>query len=477
MHFWRNKKLTQAIMALDLVLVGASFIFAYWVKKYMATPFQGLATQPNYYIVLSLLLIASFYTFKTLIPYTPCNQERFLKKASHILLANLSALGLLIVALYILHIQNVSRIFLFLSCALATALIITRHLVMLHMTSKCTHMLDKGIKILVVGTKERAKETIKSIYDNHDNLYTVVGCLDLNGEKVGKRVYRDVMVIGEMNDFKHILLNQVIDEVIFAIPLRRIPNASEHISFAEKLGVEIRIIPDWQLQKIMFRPETASISFEDFMGMPTLCLSSTPKKDLDIMVKGVMDFTLSLAGLIVLSPILLLISLAIKIGSDGPVFFKQIRCGINGRHFEVYKFSTMVEDAELLKSQLSSANEMDGPVFKIKDDPRVTTVGKFLRKTSLDELPQLFNVLKGEMSLVGPRPPLPEEVEAYLPHQRRRLSMKPGITCIWQVSGRNKIGFEQWMKLDLKYIDNWSLWLDCKLLALTVRAVVRGTGH
>jgi len=477
MHFWRNKKLTQAIMALDLILVATGFIFAYWVKKYVYSPFQGLATEPNYYIVLSLLLIASFYTFRSLIPYSPCSQEPFLKKASRIFLANLSALGLLIVALYILHIQNVSRLFLLLSCFLATALIIARHLSITYMSSMCTRIQEKGVNILVVGTKERAKETIKAIYDSHNQFYKVVGCLDLSADKIGKRVYRDVLVIGEVNDFKQILLHQVIDEVVFAIPLRRIPNASEQISFAEKLGVEIRIIPDWQLQKIMFRPETASISFEDFAGMPTLCLSSTPKKDLGIMVKGVMDFTLSLIGLIVLSPLLLLICLAIKLGTDGPVFFKQVRCGINGRHFEVYKFSTMVEDAEMLKSQLNGANEMDGPVFKIKDDPRVTTIGKFLRKTSLDELPQLFNVLKGEMSLVGPRPPLPEEVEAYLPHQRRRLSMKPGITCIWQVSGRNRIGFEQWMKLDLKYIDNWSLWLDCKLLALTVRAVVKGTGH
>jgi lipopolysaccharide/colanic/teichoic acid biosynthesis glycosyltransferase len=177
-----------------------------------------------------------------------------------------------------------------------------------------------------------------------------------------------------------------------------------------------------------------------------------------------------------LSPVYFLLALAIKIDSKGPVFFKQKRVGLRGRKFIVYKFRTMVTNAEELKEKLMQQNEMDGPVFKMTNDPRITRVGRFLRKTSLDELPQFFNVLIGDMSVIGPRPPLPDEVRQYERWQLRRLSMKPGITCIWQVSGRNNIPFDEWMKMDLEYIDNWSLKLDFIIFLKTIRTMIRGDG-
>jgi lipopolysaccharide/colanic/teichoic acid biosynthesis glycosyltransferase len=170
------------------------------------------------------------------------------------------------------------------------------------------------------------------------------------------------------------------------------------------------------------------------------------------------------------------ISLLIKLTSKDSILFKQKRCGLNGRKFIMFKFRTMVENADGIKDLLREKNEMDGPAFKITNDPRLTKVGSFLRKFSLDELPQLFNVLKGEMALVGPRPPLPREVSQYDPWQRRKLSMKPGLTCLWQTNGRNNINFEKWMKMDLEYIDNWSFWLDTKILFKTIPAVILGTG-
>jgi exopolysaccharide biosynthesis polyprenyl glycosylphosphotransferase len=180
--------------------------------------------------------------------------------------------------------------------------------------------------------------------------------------------------------------------------------------------------------------------------------------------------------LAIISPLLLVIALAIKLTSEGPVIFSQERVGINGRVFKMYKFRSMVQDAEMLKSKLVYLNEMSGPVFKIRNDPRVTPVGKFLRKTSLDELPQLWNVLKGDMSLVGPRPPLPKEVDMYNLKHRKRLAVKPGITCIWQISGRNDVDFEQWMAMDAEYVDRWSLWLDMEILAKTVPVVLMRKG-
>jgi lipopolysaccharide/colanic/teichoic acid biosynthesis glycosyltransferase len=181
-----------------------------------------------------------------------------------------------------------------------------------------------------------------------------------------------------------------------------------------------------------------------------------------------MDRLLSALLLLILSPLFLVISVIVKASSPGPVIWTQIRCGLNGRKFVMYKFRSMVADAEEKKKMLTSLNEMDGPVFKIRNDPRITPIGRWLRKTSLDELPQFLNILRGDMSLVGPRPALPEEVEQYERWQRRRLSMKPGLTCLWQIDGRNQVDFEHWMKMDLDYIDNWRLELDFKILLKTV---------
>ncbi len=192
--------------------------------------------------------------------------------------------------------------------------------------------------------------------------------------------------------------------------------------------------------------------------------------------KRIFDVCVSGTGLLCLSPVFVIVALAIKLDSKGPVFYRSTRVGRRAGHFQFLKFRTMRADAEKLKAQLEHLNEMDGPVFKIRNDPRMTRVGRVLRRTSLDELPQLWHVLRGEMSLVGPRPPIPEEVELYEPWHRRRLSVTPGITCLWQVSGRNKIQFDEWMRLDMHYIDNLTFGTDLKTLVMTVPAVLRGDG-
>ncbi|CAM2079628.1 MAG: Exopolysaccharide biosynthesis polyprenyl glycosylphosphotransferase [uncultured Clostridium sp.] len=185
-------------------------------------------------------------------------------------------------------------------------------------------------------------------------------------------------------------------------------------------------------------------------------------------IKRVIDVVCSFVGVLVLSPLFVVIAIIIKFTSKGPVFFSQKRVGRDGKEFKMYKFRSMVVNAEELKEKLAAQNEMSGPMFKMKDDPRVTKVGKFIRKTSIDELPQLLNVLKGDMSLVGPRPSLPKEVAQFEDWMYRRLEVKPGLTCYWQVSGRNNIDFEDWMKLDIKYVDERNLWIDIKLIFKTV---------
>jgi exopolysaccharide biosynthesis polyprenyl glycosylphosphotransferase len=476
LFFWQNKKHTHVIQLLDVLLVGLGFLGAYWCKKYMVSFSPVLTTSPNYYVILFLLVLTSYLSFASFKLHEPCVQGSLFRRIIKVWMAVGVSVVVLIVMMFVLHQHDISRLLLGLHFLFASTLCSIR----LFVSDRRSRLGSQGgkhiVKVLVVGSRERAKETIISILESPGSHYHILGCVELSPDDIGKKVVGDIEVIADMRDFKQLLLNRVVDDVIFAIPLKQIPNIIDQISFAEKLGVNVRIMPDWQIQKIMFRPETASISFENYAGLPCLSLSSTPKEDTSLLVKSFIDIAGSMVGIVLISPLLLTIAALVKLTSRGPVFFSQERVGLNGRRFMVHKFRTMVVNAEALKADLAHANEMDGPVFKIKNDPRVTKIGNFLRKTSLDELPQLFNVAKGEMSLVGPRPPLPKEVDEYLPCHRRRLSMRPGITCIWQVSGRNNIDFTQWMKLDLKYIDDWSLWLDAKLLLLTVRAVVGGSG-
>ena len=221
----------------------------------------------------------------------------------------------------------------------------------------------------------------------------------------------------------------------------------------------------------------AKATVEIFDSEPVLLVQSGPTEVWPMLVKRFVDFVMSLGFLILLSPILLVIASAIKLSSPGPVLFGQERVGLNKRRFVMLKFRTMVADAEAKLAEIEHLNEASGPVFKIKNDPRITKVGNFLRRTSLDELPQLLSVLKGDMSLVGPRPLPVRDYEGFdQDWHRRRFSVRPGVTCLWQVEGRSSIPFERWMQLDMEYIDQWSLWLDFKILILTIPAVLRGTG-
>jgi len=299
--------------------------------------------------------------------------------------------------------------------------------------------------------------------------------------------YRIVAIIGDVNlerdcsdiapllppdtDVEQLLRDKTIDEVVVC-KQNLIPHQLESmVQICSEVGVVFRMYSPF------FNILANKTHIHYFGTTPLLTISSTPINYLAMRAKRAFDFVFSSLVLIGLFPVFLGIGLAIKLDSKGPVFFSQKRVGLRGRRFRVLKFRTMVVNAEALKEKLLEHNEMDGPVFKIADDPRITRVGKFLRKTSLDELPQFFNVLMGDMSVVGPRPPLPDEVRVYERWQLRRLSMKPGITCIWQVSGRNDIPFDEWMKMDLEYIDNWSLKLDFVLFLKTIRTMLRGDGR
>ncbi|MEJ0088430.1 MAG: sugar transferase [Limisphaerales bacterium] len=266
------------------------------------------------------------------------------------------------------------------------------------------------------------------------------------------------------------------DHSVFGVILSAKHTSFEQIEYViracELEGIEVWLVADF------FNTQISRTSLDELAGRPLLVFRTTPETSWHNLAKQLLDFFGALLALIVFSPVFLVVAAAIKFSAPGPVFFKQKRSGLHGAPFTLYKFRTMVTNAEQFKQELAAMNEMSGPVFKITNDPRVTPIGKFLRKWSLDELPQLFNVLRGEMSLVGPRPLPVDEVRRFdnLAH-RRRLSVKPGLTCLWQIKGRNQISdFKEWVRLDLEYIDNWTLWLDIRILLLTVPAVLRGTG-
>jgi exopolysaccharide biosynthesis polyprenyl glycosylphosphotransferase len=263
---------------------------------------------------------------------------------------------------------------------------------------------------------------------------------------------------------------EIVDEIVFAVTRKKLDEMKQLFILCEELGIRARVAMNF------FQNRVARIEIEELEGIPFLTFTTTPSNESQLAFKRLLDIAVSLLILGLSLPVILVAALAIKLSSPGSVLFKQERIGLNGRIFTLYKFRTMIENADQRRSEVSHLNEMSGPVFKVKSDPRVTTVGRILRKFSLDELPQLWNVLKGDMSLVGPRPPVPEEVRSYHRWHRRRLSMKPGLTCLWQISGRNNIDFDRWMKLDLQYIDNWSPSLDLKILLRTIPAVLSGRG-
>jgi exopolysaccharide biosynthesis polyprenyl glycosylphosphotransferase len=323
--------------------------------------------------------------------------------------------------------------------------------------------------VLIIGTGDVAKGFADKIYTNIHYGLRIMGFLDWEKRPTLWR-YHDIPCIGYLEDLPSILKEKQVDFVVFAVGKKFLNKIENSLKVCEEMGVKVSILADF------FPMKFAKRKIDSFFGSPMLCYDPAPGQYFPIILKSLLDRFLAMMGLIIAFPAMAGAAIAVKLTSPGPAIFKQPRCGLNGRKFMLYKFRTMVQDAEQLKNDLMKFNEVDGAAFKMTNDPRITRVGKFLRKTSIDELPQLFNILKGEMSFVGPRPPLADEVIHYDLWQRRKLSMKPGLTCLWQISGRSNVSFEQWMKLDLEYIDHWSLWRDAQIMARTVPAVLKGTG-
>ena len=320
--------------------------------------------------------------------------------------------------------------------------------------------------VMVVGSGERARHLGEALEKSSDYGIRLIGFLDEEpGQVKLSRTYEQY----PLSRLRELLRRHVIDEIIFAVDSQRLGEMEEVFLLCDEDGVRTRVVVD-------FFPHVNSEVYLDRLGAtPLLTFSAAPHDEVRLLLKRVMDVLLATAALALLSPFMFLIALLIRLTTPGPAIFRQVRCGLNGRRFVFYKFRSMCDNAEELKSSLMYLNRKS-TAFKIPNDPRLTAIGGFLRKFSIDEWPQLWNVLKGDMSLVGPRPAVPEEVELYQTWQRRRLRMRPGLTCLWALAGRDKLDFDTWMKMDMQYIDTWSLTLDWNILLRTIPRVLTGRG-
>ncbi|HET9599451.1 MAG TPA: sugar transferase [Anaeromyxobacteraceae bacterium] len=468
----RARLVDRSLKLFDLALLALAFPVAYWLRDGVLT---GKLRPDNLYPIATYwpLLAASLLVWQAASRMSGVYVAyRTLGLGTEILrLARAFVLLALVVAAG--HFvwagregERISRLFFGLYYASAFALMVANRAVMRSAARAARRRGFNTRAFAVVGSGELAESALEAVRGHAEWGYTFAGWI----LEEGGRAPSGAPVLGRLAELGEILERHVVDEVVFAVPRERLEDVESAVALCEEQGVGAKVLLHF------FPARISRLEIGELEGIPVLQLSTAPTDEGRLVAKRAFDLAVSSLVLALGSPLLLGIALAIKLDSRGPVLFKQRRVGLNGREFWMWKFRSMVHDAEVRRAALEGHNEMDGPVFKMARDPRVTRVGRFLRKTSLDEFPQFWNVLVGQMSVVGPRPPIPDEVRRYQRWQRRRLSVKPGLTCLWQVQGRNELDFAQWMALDLHYIDTWSLWGDLKIFLQTIPAVLLGRG-
>lgn len=462
----------MTLYLLDMAASTLAFLVAYWARKELTPPGLPPLLPISNYMSLILLIIpiwAISFRFSNL--YRSYRTSTIYRESIAlikvvIICGMILGFGIFIVKEHMLISRSLIVGFLVLNIIFLILLRVGIRIVARYARKKGYNFRS----MVIVGDDQRAYEFAQMVERTRGWGIKILGFVTLEPHQAYEEIKENYRLLGAIDDLKEIVLKEIVDEVVFLVTRKKLDELEDLFLFLEDVGINARVA-------LNFFPNVIARTYiSSLRGVPLLSFSTIPRDGLPLLLKAVMDRVISALLLAVFSPVLLVAALLIKVTSPGPIIWKQVRCGLNGRKFIMYKFRSMVADADEKKKSLTSLNEMDGPVFKIKNDPRITLIGRWLRKTSLDELPQLLNVLKGDMSLVGPRPALPEEVEQYERWQRRRLSMKPGLTCLWQVNGRNDVDFEHWMKMDLDYIDNWRLELDLKILLKTIPVVLSCKG-
>jgi exopolysaccharide biosynthesis polyprenyl glycosylphosphotransferase len=477
MSMFRRRILSEALKVYDLAIMVFAFalatVLALGVGRVVSiADFFSIRVRLGNVLLFIALLFLWHNIFAALDLYESHRMSSRWSETWEVLKA--SILGTLVLggAALLFHISMVSPLFLAVFFMISTAMLALSRVALRTALSRARAHGRNSRNVLIVGTNRRAIEFAERIENRAELGYRVIGFADRDWRGIEQFRQSGRTFACELENLPAFLRSNVVDEVVIALPIRSLhDDASRIAALCEEQGIILR------LPSNIFNLKHAQSDAEELGGHSSIMHYTGQIQGWSVVVKRAVDFCLALVALVAVSPVMILAAALIKLTSPGPVFFTQKRIGQNKRRFSIYKFRSMTVDAEARMKQIEHLNEQKGPVFKIKHDPRITPVGRFLRKTSIDELPQLFNVLRGDMSLVGPRPMSVRDYELFSEDwHRRRFSVRPGITCLWQVAGRNSIPFEQWMELDMQYIDKWSLWLDIKILAKTIPAVLRGSG-
>jgi exopolysaccharide biosynthesis polyprenyl glycosylphosphotransferase len=482
---WRRRTafVRQVLVVIDTIVSAGAFLAALYLRERVSSldgdagaidrfllsvlsrdgsPPPALDVGDHHVIMASLLPLWAISLY-----YCGCGDFRVSHRRAALRYAKAVALGvgLFILLAFLFKLEFIARSFVLSFAALQFFGLVLGRIAVLEIAGLVRRRRGDAHRVLIVGSGDRAVEFATTLKTGSPIRVEIIGFVSVAGE-AGHPAARPHL--GYVGSLDALLDREAVDEVVFAVPGKQPELFRDALAACDDRGVDVLLTLPPQL------PSKANLEIANVSGvnLPMLGLRRTPTGELRLAVKRLMDIAGGLVGIIIAGPVMIATAIAIKIDSKGPVLFRQTRAGRNGRKFTMYKFRSMVVDAEEKKAALMHLNEMGGPVFKIKRDPRITRVGRFIRRTSIDELPQFFNIFMGDMSMVGPRPPLPSEVEEYEAWQRRRLSVKPGLTGAWQVSGRNQVDFDEWMQLDLEYIDNWSLWLDIKIMAKTIPTVL-----
>lgn len=477
----RDAVVRKAMIAFDAIVVSVAFFLAYFLRQHFHV-FYKLDLFPSSQVVseTGTSLSAYLVIFFLIVPfwclllylngmYRSLRTKKILEILWIVIKSTFFGTLFFGAIVFLFKLEFVSRLFFALFLILGFVFILLEKITLF---SFMHYFRKRGYNyrsLLIVGTGRRASFFIEKIKNHPEWGFRIVGVID---DEPGRGIngVNGIEVIGALKDLSDILHNHVVDEVVFVVPRLRLNHIEEAILTCELEGIKATIAVD------LFDAKIAKSFAKEIDGVPLVTFETTAAKEWQLFIKRVMDIIVSGLSIAILSPLFFAVAVVIKLTSRGTVLFRQERLGLNGRRFILYKFRTMYENAQAQLANIDVVKDSDDPSFRKKKLKYITPVGRILRKFSIDELPQLFNVFVGHMSLIGPRPTVPEEVSQYMPWQRRRLSMRPGITCLWQVNGRNKLSFNQWMKLDLEYLDNWSLWLDFKIFVKTIPVVLFGIG-
>jgi exopolysaccharide biosynthesis polyprenyl glycosylphosphotransferase len=471
----RSRILGVACVLGDSLPTVLAFLLAYGIRVWIGR--AGFVPNVNIYPVRVYLplLLASLLVFPSLGyvlgAYQDLENRSLRTIASDVLKMSSSGFLVLLTGLFLVQGHYISRSLLLIFAVLHFVLLGAGRWLFFVGNAQLRRKAEHHRNFIIVGTGGGAAALASLLEEGEKFGLRLLAFVSIVGGEASPPGLRSSYSVLPLERLPELLHNHVVDEVVFATEkIEEMVKLEPLMRQCEQEGVRMRIQLD-------FLPSGfPHVYVEHLAHIPLLTFAGSPPFEEALLVKRAMDFVLASLALIVLSPLFVILAALVALTSPGPVFYRQTRCGLGGRRFSLLKFRSMVDNAEDSRFGLEKLNEVDGPVFKMRDDPRCTRVGRWMRMFSLDELPQLWNVVCGDMSLVGPRPPLPQEVEQYEPWQRRRLRMRPGLTCLWALEGRSQLRFDRWVKLDLLYIDRWSIWLDCKILFKTIPAVLSGKG-